>query len=197
MVTPSNMLAAVDNPGKHVFPNLARHIPEDATPERRKAIFDEVDTTIRGELIAAGILNLDGTGDPRNYMEDEFIRLVGGHQHTYKEVPCAIFASKFRWKFERRWYYYAATGPGIPPEKAEEFHKTWGKQVRVDGHCGCPSPLEWEHGFAVGSYHIDTQEGLNAFVELLRSIYIPNEVDSPDPTRSVAPADYPSKPKRW
>jgi hypothetical protein len=32
--------------------------------------------------------------------------------------------------------------------------------------------LKWCHGFAIGSQHIDTQEGLNAFAELLREIRI-------------------------
>jgi hypothetical protein len=42
----------------------------------------------------------------------------------------------------------------------------------IEGHCGCPSPLEYCHGFAVGSYHIDTPIGLKAFVGLLDKIYI-------------------------
>jgi hypothetical protein len=77
------------------------------------------------------------------------------------------------WEFRRLWTYWAAKGPGIPPDLAQGFHQTWGKQVRVAGHCGCPSPLEWCEGFAVGSYHIDTQDGLNAFVALLKSIHRP------------------------
>lgn len=30
--------------------------------------------------------------------------------------------------------------------------------------------MEITNGFAIGSYHIDTQEGLNAFAELLSKI---------------------------
>ena len=93
----------------------------------------------------------------------------------YKEVPTNIFGFWKHWKFERSWYYYRADGAGIPPDLAEEFHKTWGRQVRVSGHCGCPSPLEWYEGFAVDSYHIDTQEGLNAFVALLNQIHKPRK----------------------
>lgn len=149
------------------FPNVATRL-ERATPEQLSAL-DEI---IRAELMSAGIIGPDGKGDPGNYFEAEFMRKQGG------EVPTAIFAAKYRWSFKRLWYYYSATGPGIPPLLAEEFHKTWGRQVRVDGHCGCPSPLEWERGFAVGKYHIDTPEGLAAFVKLLASIYVPESEEA-------------------
>lgn len=148
------------------FENLAIRTSDDE-PEERRAIFKTVDDTVRAELMEAGILGPDGKGDYGNYLEDESVRKRGG------EVPCSIFVAKYGWTFSRRWYYYAAQGPGIPPEAAEKFHKEWGRQVRVEGHCGCPSPLEWCKGFAVGSYHIDTQEGLNAFVKLLASIHRP------------------------
>jgi len=90
------------------------------------------------------------------------------------EVQSAYLGSHCRWIFKRAWYYWVAEGPGIPPDKAQDFHNQWGTQVRVEGHCGCPSPLEYNQGFAIGYYHIDTQEGLNAFAKLLKSIYIPN-----------------------
>ncbi len=88
------------------------------------------------------------------------------------EVPTKIMGVCESWRFRRAWYYWVADGPGIPPQRAEEFHKKWGQEVRVSGHCGCPSPLEYYKGFAVGSYHIDTQEGLKAFANLLKSIAI-------------------------
>lgn len=171
-LNPSNGIAARTNLEAHVFPNLARRTCNGAAenyPETKlKPVFEEVDAAVRAELIEAGILDPDNI-DHGNYMENECTRKAGNG--CYKEVPCSIFAAKHGWVFERRWYYYAAKGPGIPPDKAEEFHETWGTQVRVEGHCGCPSPLEYCHGFAVGIYHIDTQEGLNAFVKLLASIY--------------------------
>jgi hypothetical protein len=74
------------------------------------------------------------------------------------------------WHFTRAWYYWSAEGPGIPCDIAEKLHATHGKQVRVAGHCGCPSPSEWFKGFAVGSYHIDTPEGLKALADVIRSI---------------------------
>lgn len=98
--------------------------------------------------------------------------------HCCGEVPTSILGLQSKWSFQRAWAYWVAKGPGIPSEIAEEFHKTWGQQVRVDGHCGCPSPLEWFEGFGVDSYHIDTQEGLNAFVALLKTIHKPRTKDS-------------------
>lgn len=146
---PSNMIAANDNPNKTMFRNLARGFgvkPEDAP---------DVNEQIRKELTAAGI------------------SLCSIKLPVKGEVPTDQLGFKRHWKFERAWYYYRASGPGIPPQIAEEFHKTWGRQVRVQGHCGCPSPLEYCCGFAVDNYHIDTQEGLKAFADLLESIHIP------------------------
>lgn len=171
-LNPSNGIAQRMNPTSHVFPNLARYTDGQHMVDLLD-VFKEVDDQVRAELMEAGILNSDGKGDSGNYMEADWIRRISGTDQRCKEVPCQIFAAKHRWVFERRWYYYNAEGPGIPPDIAEEFHKTWGTQVRVEGHCGCPSPLEYCEGFAVSHYHIDTQEGLNAFVKLLASIHKP------------------------
>ena len=151
-LNPSSRMAAQTNPGKKIFPNLARKQEDTAS-------WAEVDAAVLHELQCAGI-KAEGP--------HEFLRKPNG------EVPTAYIGSHCLWSFRRAWYYWIASGPGIPPDKAEEFHKTWGQQVRVEGHCGCPSPLEWRHGFAIGSYHIDTLDGLCAFVKLLKSIYVSN-----------------------
>lgn len=138
--------------------NLARRIDRD-NPQ----VDTEVNETVRAELTAAGI----------EIEEHDFlIRMCG-------EVPTKIIGSLAGWSFRRAWRYWVAEGPGVPPEEAEQFHRIWGQQVRVAGHAGCPSPLAYYHGFAVGSYHIDTQEGLNAFADLLRSIYAIYMVEVP------------------
>jgi hypothetical protein len=152
-LNPSNLIAKNDNPDKTVFPNLARHLPDD--PAERQRIFDEVDAACKAELEQAGI----------KIESHEFLRT----QRT--EVPTQHIGTLCQWSFRRAWYYWVAVGPGIPCDLATEFHETWGTQCRVDGHCGCPSPREMCHGFAIGSYHVDTQAGLNALAELLRSIY--------------------------
>lgn len=147
---PSNLMAqsALDaaNTQHSVFPNLATH---DVTPDE----VAYVTATAEAELKAAGI-----------NVEILPIQLGG-------EVPSLAIGSLSGWVFERRWYYWAAHGPGIPCEIAEKLHATHGTEVRVEGHCGCPSPRVWRKGFAIGSYHIDTQEGLNTLAATLRSIY--------------------------
>jgi hypothetical protein len=117
-------------------------------------IYDEVDGKVKAELEAAGIEVMDLKSD----------------LHRKGEVPTAVIGIVKSWGFRRGFYYYIAEGPGIPPDRAEEFHQKWGQVVRVDGHCGCPSPKKYMGGFAVGLYHIDTIEGLTAFRILLESI---------------------------
>lgn len=154
-LNPSNLIAQRTNPEARTFPNLARG--HKAKPED----YPEVDETVRKELAEAGI----EVSDYRNFEQGE--------------VPTSFYSGNaHRWQFRRAWYYYVAKGDGIPAYKAEEFHKKWGTQVRVAGHCGCPSPLEWYEGFAVDCYHIDTQEGLNAFVALLATIHKPRKEES-------------------
>jgi hypothetical protein len=136
------------------FPNLARNgkglerpQPEDHPDVREQAV---------RELEEAGITE----------------RLML-HYSDHPEVPAAIIAGVHRWTFTRAWYYWIATGPGIPPEHAIPFDKEWGKEVRVDGDCACRGAEFWGEGFGVGMYHIDTQEGLNAFVQLLAKVRKP------------------------
>ena len=86
------------------------------------------------------------------------------------EVKTSVRGSLHGWLFTRAWYYWIATGPGIPPEYANKLHEKHGKAVRVDGHCCCPSPKEWLKGFAVGHYHVDTQTGLCALADTIRQV---------------------------
>jgi hypothetical protein len=133
------------------LPNLARRQESHKDPY----VYIPVDETVASELEAAGI-------------EAHGFEVMRGHQ---SEVPTKFVGIHCMWTFKRAWRYYVATGPGIPPRAAEEFYKTWGAEVRVDGHgCG-PSPREYFKGFAVGMYHIDTLAGLIAFAKLLSSIY--------------------------
>lgn len=90
-----------------------------------------------------------------------------------REVPTVVIGELFMWGFHRAWRYWVAEGPGIPPEHAGLLHEQFGTECRVDGHCGCPSPREWFHGFAVGRYHVDTQAALNALAETLKKVWVP------------------------
>jgi hypothetical protein len=115
----------------------------------------DVDEDIAAELIAAGI---------------DVIKLPEVLRNSHPEMRTIIHGQLGPWIFSRAWYYWIATGPGIPPVYANELHEKYGKVVRVDGHCGAPSPKEWLKGFAVGHYHVDTQEGFNALAETIRRV---------------------------
>lgn len=121
------------------FPNYAGH--------------DNVDDALEAELEAAGI--------PVQRMP-EILRKRG-------EVQTIIVGWLHTWAFERAWYYWRAKGPGLPPQYADALHVLFGKEVRVAGHCACPSPLEWYKGFAVGDYHIDSPRGLRALADALNA----------------------------
>ena len=114
----------------------------------------EADDVLAAELKAAGI----------NVEKYEFFR----SRNT--EVKSAIMGSLHGWTFERAWYYWVCKGPGIEVEAAERLHKAIGQEVRVDGHCGCPSPREWFHGLACGHYHVDTPAGLKALADTIKML---------------------------
>lgn len=133
--------------GRDPFPNVAGQGKSD--PEG-------VDAILCAELEAAGI-----TVEQR----PESCRENGG------EPQSIVMGSLHGWGFHRAWYYWIAKGRGIPPDDAMALHSDHGTSVRVEGHCGCPSPLEYCHGFAVGSYHVDNQAGLDALAGVIRKIY--------------------------
>lgn len=132
------------------FHNLARSEP--FSPET----IEEVTAACIAEMEAAGIKPF-----------------VFGHVMGRSEVPTKAMGQFGMWGFERAWYYWRANGPGLPSDVAERLHALHGRSVRVGGHCGCPSPREWFKGFGVGSYHVDSPEGLKALVDALRSVYDP------------------------
>lgn len=138
------------------FANLARE--KNPAPD----VVEDVTAQCRAELEAAGAQAFDL---PFTFSGEVPTRCAGG------------FAM---WSFKRAWYYWVAEGPGLPVDVAEMLHEKHGRQVRVDGHCGCPSPREWFKGFGVGSYHVDGPEGLKALVDAIRSVYDPSQ--DPDAT---------------
>lgn len=136
------------------FPNLARR-HRDLLPEAAAVVVAEVTAITDAELIAAGI----------EVSEIRFPVSMSG------EVPTQTLGSLSMWSFQRAWYYWRASGPGLPVEVAEKLHATHGREVRVDGHCMCPSPRDWYKGFGVGSYHVDSPAGLKALADAILSIY--------------------------
>lgn len=93
---------------------------------------------------------------------------------TYGEVDCGVIGACRSWIFRRAWYYWEATGPGIPPGSAKELHDRLGQEVRVEGHCGCPDPIEYCKGRPVRWYHVDTQRGLKALADVIK--FLPEEI---------------------
>lgn len=144
-LNPSNAISERTT-GRTPFPNMAGLGTTE--PER-------VDAILADELSAAGI-------EAKTW---EMLRERSGEPHT------AVIGSLHRWGFRRAWYYWVAEGPGIPPEDAMALHAEHGISVRVEGHCCCPSPLEYLHGFGVGTYHVDNVEGLAALAETIRSVW--------------------------
>ena len=124
----------------------------------------DTDEILRAELKAAGIQTLQEFEDqPETYLADLLRRSSG-------EVKTSVQGVLHGWCFKRCWYYWTAEGPGIEVEAAENLHAIHGKEVRVAGHCECPSPREWFKGLACGHYHIDTPEGLKALADTIKGL---------------------------
>ena len=122
---------------------------------------NDVDQELSSELSAAGI-NVKKL--PEFMRKDKEVDSLVYGEIQSDDMP------RIGWYFERAWYYWVAKGPGIPPQYAEKLHKTHGKVVRVNGHCGAPSPLEYNKGFAVDLYHVDTPEGLKALADTIKQV---------------------------
>ena len=116
------------------------------------------DETIRKELELAGI------------EISELPIIMGNSEVPYKVIGSIPTGGVGHWSFTRAWRYWVAEGPGLSVEDASELHAEYGDEVRVDGHCGCPSPKEWNGNFGTGLYHVDTQRGLNALATMIRKI---------------------------
>jgi len=142
------------------FPNRAGNHPDN-------------DAVLRAELEAAGI----------KVTEHEFLR------DTSREVKTAVIGTLHGWVFTREWYYWVCKGPGIEVAAAERLHAAHGQTVRVDGHCGCPSPREAFHGLACGLYHVDDAPGLKALADTIKEL-----VASRGPWH---PASEPPKQTEW
>ena len=130
--------------------------------------YENLDIDCRAELEQAGIEVVD------------FGKFGFKNEEQHAEVQTNIVGTLHGWEFKRAWYYWVCNGPGIPLKEATQLHEVHGQVVRVAGHGGCPSPLEWYKGLGVGNYHVDTQEGLNALATTIKKI-----VESATPTHKV------------
>ena len=124
----------------------------------------DTDDILRAELKAAGIPTLQEAECKGPEYMAELLRRMSG------EVKTSVIGVLHGWTFKRSWYYWTAEGPGIDVETAEALHAKHGRDVRVAGHCGCPSPREWYKGLACGDYHVDTPDGLKALADTLKGL---------------------------
>lgn len=131
--------------------------------------YADTDDILRAELKAAGITTMqEQAGEPPEYLAD-IMREESG------EVKTSVKGYMHGWKFERNWTYWVASGPGIDVDTAEALHAIHGREVRVAGHCGCPSPREWYKGLGCGLYHVDTPEGLKALADAIKGLVAKSE----------------------
>lgn len=139
-----------------MFPNRAGDKPD-------------TDDILREELRAAGIPTLHETDESvASGRLDKHLRSVSG------EVKTCVIGSLYGWSFTRQWYYWAAQGPGIDVISAEKLHASHGKEVRVNGDAGAPSPREAFKGLGCGCYHVDTPGGLKALADTIKQLVAGN-----------------------
>ena len=114
----------------------------------------------------------------------EFVRHVFGRELEKAGVPifsqpCSSgevmqdivgvmeFAGGQRVTFRRAWYYVMVSATQkVPQAVAAKLNKKWSAEVRVEGYAGGK-----EADQDVDSWHVDTQEGLNALATMFRENY--------------------------
>jgi len=87
------------------------------------------------------------------------------------EVYTRVSGKLWGWHLKRAWRYWVVTTKknGLIHENANKLHEFAGTLVRVNGHCGCPSPTDQNGDRPVTNYHIDSQDGLNAWAMAVRN----------------------------
>ena len=141
------------------------------------------DVLIRQELEKADLLVLSRGKPGHSEVPFTLYGVEGGKPFDEKTVNYMErhgidneFANQFfSFVFTRAWYYWVVSG-FVPLDIAMKIYENANgrNDVRAAGHCGAPNPCEVKDqrricGMnVVSSYHIDTQEGLNFFVETLR-----------------------------
>lgn len=126
---------------------------------------DNINEIVSNELNLAGLT-------PTNYLGELL------YDRDRSEVKTTVYCQQYSWLFTRAWSYWVAKGNALPPAVAQDLWDKWGDVVRTEGHCGCPSPLNYNHGLGVSMYHIDSVDGLKALADCLKSVYIEKYEDT-------------------
>lgn len=128
--------------------NLAHENP---SPE----MIASVNLTVKAELQEAGI------------------RLMRLTKVPNREVPSLWIGRIQGWEFIRAWGYWVARGK-MPMEWATAIHHDpKAEAIRAGGHAGRIAPGERGVGAVDGNvtlYHIDSQDGLNLFVDYVKRL---------------------------
>jgi hypothetical protein len=97
------------------------------------------------------MINLAGNTDADRTIRRELDRAripVIEMDRRSDEVSASLGGELGVWKFGRAWYYWIASAPegrGLPIELARELYSdhVGRTDIRVGGHCGCPSPDQY------------------------------------------------------
>jgi len=86
------------------------------------------------------------------------------------EVPCTIEGKLKHYYFRRAWIYWVVSGHTSLRIAKKIYNKSkklnqgkYNYPIRIDGDCTCPEPKT-----NIKCFHIDTQEGLNEFVKIIK-----------------------------
>jgi hypothetical protein len=115
------------------------------------------------------MINLAGNKDCDKQIHLELTR-CGIDIHSiplgHSEVPYTlegrlVFQGLTGFVFHRAWYYWMVTGD-VPLPVAELLYKdpVGVKDIRVAGHCGCPSPSRVPYTYGVSWMHPSGKEGI-------------------------------------
>lgn len=91
--------------------------------------------------------NVAGLENPDPFLTEELTRArINVEQlprplRRHPEVHAGVIGRLGQFTFRRAWYYWVANGP-VPIELARKLYAdpVGVKDIRVDGHCGCPAP---------------------------------------------------------
>lgn len=91
--------------------------------------------------------NLAGNPEADEYIKRELTRCgitIVDNMKENSEVPYTVIGKLGKFEFRRAWYYWVVDGR-VPIDIAMAlwYNPVGQTDIRVDGHCGCPSPKEF------------------------------------------------------